>query len=188
MGGLTVLPLAYVRPRGKGHFASRINRYTHSFNISCFQLVQLVTCGSTCPNPGPDSTCAPTNAVNLGCKQRTQPTRKLCNIKIANLDIRSLKNRQHYTIAKEIVQVNNKLDSFTISETCLDDTVSDLAVEFTGFRIYHLSRRRRLCVCETGLQSRTSTWSACYYSIWSSHPLVENLDKKFKIVLDLYDL
>ena len=124
-----------IRLRGKGYFASRINRYTNS--TSCFQLVRLVTCGSICPNLGPDSTNA-----NLGRrKQRCQP--KLCNIKIAHLNIRSLKNREHYTLAKEIV-LTNKLDIFTVSETWLDDTVSDLEVEFAGFNIYRLDRETKV--------------------------------------------
>ena len=99
--------------------------------------MRLVTCGSICPNLGPDSTNA-----NLGrCKQRCKP--KLCNIKIAHLNIRSLKNREHYTLAKEIV-LANKLDIFTVSETWLDDTVSDLEVEFAGFNIYRLDRETKV--------------------------------------------
>jgi hypothetical protein len=135
-----VCHVGFVRLRGKGYFASRINRYTNS--TSCFQLVRLVTCGSICPNPGPDSTSTSTNAINLGRhKQRSQP--KLCNIKIAHLNIRSLKNREHSTLAKEIV-LANKLDIFTVSETWLDGTVSDLEVEFTGFNIYRLDRETKV--------------------------------------------
>ena len=99
--------------------------------------MRLVTCGSICPNPGPDSTNA-----NLGRrKQRCQP--KLCNIKIAHLNIHSLKNREHYMLAKEIV-LAKKLDIFTVSETWLDDTASDLEVEFAGFNIYRLDREPKV--------------------------------------------
>ena len=127
--------VGFVLLRGKGYFASRINRYANS--TSCFQLVRLVACGSISPNPGPENTSA---LANSG-RQRSRP--KVCNIKIAHLNIRSLKNREHYILAKETVLVN-KLDIFTVSESWLDNTVSDIEVEFPGFNIYRLDREIKI--------------------------------------------
>ena len=56
--------------------------------------------------------------------------------------VRSLKNREHYTLAKDIV-VKNKLDVFTVSETWLDSTVSDVEVEIPGFKIHRLDRETK---------------------------------------------
>ena len=70
------------------------------------------------------------------------PCHKLSNINIAHLNIRSLKNREHYTLAKDIV-VKNKLDVFTVSETWLDSTVSDVEVEIPGFKIHRLDRETK---------------------------------------------
>ena len=49
-------------------------------------------------------------------------------MKIAHLNIRSLKNREHYILAKEAVHAS-KIDIFTVSETWLDSTVSDIEGE-----------------------------------------------------------
>ena len=55
------------------------------------------------------------------------PYHNLSNINIAHLNIRSLKNREHYILAKDIV-IKNKLDVFTVSGTWLDSTVSDMEI------------------------------------------------------------
>ena len=54
-----------LRLRGKGYFASCINRYTNSSQLS-FQLVRLVISGSICPNPGPDKTFVSTKPDKPG--------------------------------------------------------------------------------------------------------------------------
>ena len=123
-----------LRLRGKGYFASRINRYTNS--TSSFQLVRLVISGSICPNPGPNKTSVSTKSDKRNRRCQSDP---LHNIKIAHLNIRSLKNREHYILAKEAVRAN-KLDIFTVSETWLDSTVSDIEVGFPGFHFHRLDR------------------------------------------------
>ena len=70
------------------------------------------------------------------------PYHNLSNINIAHLNIRSLKNRERYILAKDIV-IKNKLDVFTVSETWLDSTVSDMEIEFPGFKIYRLDRETK---------------------------------------------
>ena len=119
-----------LRLRGKGYFASHINRYTNS--TSSFQLIRLVINRSICPNPGPDKTSVSTKPGKLSRRCQSDP---LHNIKIAHLNIRSLKNREHYILAKEAVRAN-KIDIFTLSETWLDSTVSDIEVEFPGFHLH----------------------------------------------------
>ena len=61
------------------------------------------------------------------------------NIRIAHLNVRSIKNRQHFILTKELV-MKNDFDIFTISETWLDNTVQDLEVEITTYNIYRLDR------------------------------------------------
>ena len=119
---------------GKGYFASRINRYTNS--TSSFQLIRLVISRSICPNPGPNKISVSTKP---GKRNRCCQSDPLHNIKIAHLNIRSLKNREHYILAKEAVRAN-KRDIITFSEIWLDSTVSDKEVEFPGFHLHRLDR------------------------------------------------
>ena len=128
-----------VRLRDKGYFASRINRYTNS--TSSFHLMRLVICGSISPNPVPEGNpSSPPISGNANGTHRIQTS--LHNIKIAHLNIRSLKNREHYILAKETVFANN-LDIFTVSETWLNSTVSDIELEFLGFNILRLDRETK---------------------------------------------
>lgn len=126
-----------LRLRGKGYFASRINRYTNS--ASSFQLVRLVISGSICPNPGPVKTSASTKPDKQNrCRFQSNP---LQNINIAHLNIRSLKNNEHYILAKEAVCANKIVIKifFTVSETWLDSTVSDIEVEFPSCHLHRLN-------------------------------------------------
>ena len=61
------------------------------------------------------------------------------NIKIAHLNIRSLKNKEHYLLVQELVLKQN-FDIFTISETWLDDSVTNTEIEFSGYDLYRLDR------------------------------------------------
>ena len=93
------------------------------------------------------------------------PCHKLSNINIAHLNIRSLKNREHYALAKDIF-VKNKLYVFTVSETWLDSTVSEVEVEIPGFKIEPI----------------------LYYAKWITYAMVENPNKKLEIFFDLHHL
>ena len=72
------------------------------------------------------------------------------NLKITHLNARSIKNREHYILAKELVS-ENKFDIFTISESWLDNTVTDIEVEIPGYNIFRLDRLNKagggVCVC-----------------------------------------
>ena len=80
----------------------------------------------------------PTN----NCNTTSRPLRQreiTSNIKIAHLNIRSLKNREHLILAKETV-ISKEIDIFTISESWLDSYVSDAEVEFPGYILHRLDR------------------------------------------------
>ena len=83
-------------------------------------------------NPGPDKSTkeSPTSSKNNN------------NIKIAHLNVRSLKNRGHFVQVKDIVTSHN-FDVFTISETWLDHTVSNLEIEIPGYDIYRIDRQNK---------------------------------------------
>ena len=66
--------------------------------------VRLVISGSTCPNPGPDKTSVSTKPDKRSRRCQSDPSH---NIKIAHLNIRSLKNHDHYILAKEAVRNTN---------------------------------------------------------------------------------
>ena len=61
------------------------------------------------------------------------------SIRIAHLNVRSIKNREHFILTKELV-MKNKFDIFTVSESWLDNTVQDLEVEIPTYNIYRLDR------------------------------------------------
>ncbi|CAB3981321.1 Hypothetical predicted protein [Paramuricea clavata] len=61
------------------------------------------------------------------------------NIKIAHLNICSLKNKEHYLLAQDLV-LKQKFDIFTISETWLDTSVTDIEIEFPGYAPFRLDR------------------------------------------------
>lgn len=82
-------------------------------------------------NPGPDK---PT-------KERSTSSKNNNNIKIAHLNVRSLKNTGHFIQVKDTIISNN--DVFTISETWLDHTVSNLEVEIPGYDIYRIDRQSK---------------------------------------------
>lgn len=58
-------------------------------------------------------------------------------IQIAHLSVRSLRNSEHFIQVKDTVTSNNS-DVFTISETCLDHTVSNLEVEILAMMFIEL--------------------------------------------------
>ncbi|CAB4040146.1 Hypothetical predicted protein [Paramuricea clavata] len=89
-------------------------------------------------NPGP----AQSDNINYRSTNNTN-TAKISsnqgNIKIAHLNIRSLKNKEHYLLAQDLV-LKQKFDIFTISETWLDTSVTDTEIEFPGYGLFRLDR------------------------------------------------
>ena len=69
-------------------------------------------------------------------------TRNINNVKIAHLNVRSLKCRDHFLLVKDTI-LSNKFDVFTISESWLDVSVSDLEIEVPGYNIYRVDRSNK---------------------------------------------
>ena len=109
---------------------------TASFNPSI--LVNILS-GDIHPPPGPNftsnssSTSTSTNAnISFPCNMKS-------NIRIAHLNIRSLKLREHFILLKESV-VANSFDIFTISETWLDSSVNSESIHIPGYTLYRQDR------------------------------------------------
>ena len=83
-------------------------------------------------NPGPNK---PTEGAPTSSKNKN-------NIKIAHLNVGSLKNRRHFVRIKDTVTSHN-FDVFTISETWLDHTVSNLEIEIPGYGVYRIDRQNK---------------------------------------------
>lgn len=61
------------------------------------------------------------------------------NIKISHLNVRSLKNREHFLQIKDLI-LNGDYDVFTISETWLNSTVRNGEISVDGYRLVRLDR------------------------------------------------
>lgn len=67
------------------------------------------------------------------------PCNTKSNIRIAHLNICSLKSREHFTLLKDSV-VSNNFDIFTISETWLDSSVNNESIHIPGYTLYRQDR------------------------------------------------
>ena len=111
-------------PREKRRFSkSRILYYGNTTATFTFNLILLA--GGVELNPGMSE-----NGFEVRMKRPVQR-----NIRIAHLNVRSIKNREHFILTKEFV-MKNDFDIFTVSETWLDNTVQDLEVEIPTFIIF----------------------------------------------------
>jgi hypothetical protein len=113
----------YSREKMSNAVAPYYNNSTASFR----QVIKLIHDVET--NPGPDS-----YSVN----QQNNST----DLKIAHLNARSLKNRHHHLLIKEMI-LSNKFDVFTVSETWLDSKITDLETEIPGYNIYRVDRENK---------------------------------------------
>ena len=139
------------------HSTMRVKRSTfattlYSYSTLTFRpVIQLIHDIET--NPGPDG-------------YRTSGVKKKSNngdVKIAHLNVRSLKSRHHYVLVKETI-LTNKFDIFTISESWLDDSVTDREVEIPGYDIYRVDRLNKNGggICVYVLQSfKTEFYKTC---------------------------
>ncbi|CAH3034725.1 unnamed protein product [Porites lobata] len=83
-------------------------------------------------NPGP-----------ANCSSGDKSEKSNGNVKIAHLNVRSLKCREHFVLVKNAV-LENKFDIFTVSETWLNSSVTDLEIEIPGYVIYRIDRQARV--------------------------------------------
>ena len=64
------------------------------------------------------------------------------DVNIAHLNARSLKCREHFVLIKETI-LASKFDVFTVSETWLDNSVTDLEIEVPGYDLYRVDRENK---------------------------------------------
>lgn len=129
------------RIRGKAFTKAKFDYYPNSTSTWSFRILALS--GDVELNPGDVAGRTEESTTKPKLKHRS-------NVTIAHLNIRSLKNRDHYILAKDLV-LKHKLDIFTISESWLDNTVTDLEVQFPGYTLFRLDRSQRkgggVCAC-----------------------------------------
>ena len=109
------------KKNGKGDSASALSRFA---SLSEGEMQQILT--------GP----------NKSTEERPTSNETKNYIKIAHLNVRSLKNRGHFVQVKDIVTSHN-FDIFTISETWLDHIVSNLKIETPRYDVYRIDRRNK---------------------------------------------
>jgi hypothetical protein len=118
--------LGFTLPRRKKFFASRVLYYPNS--TRCLNLSRLILLsGDVELNPGM------VDQHKSGC---------IKNLKMAHLNIRSLKNRGHYIEVKNLVSEND-FDILTISETWLNGSVHDSEIVIPGYTIKRLNRKNK---------------------------------------------
>ena len=117
-----------LKRRRKIHPSKR--RILHHGDTSTIFVFYLIS-GDVELNPGMSRNVSEVKSTKRPVLQR--------NIQIAHLNARSIKNREHFTLAKELV-LKNQFDVFTVSETWFDDTVQNLDVEIPCYNIYRLDR------------------------------------------------
>ena len=104
--------------------ASVTTAYYHNSTAAFRPIIQLLHDIEL--NPGP-----------ANCSTKNEFKKSTGNVKIAHLNVHSLKCREHFVLVKEAV-LENKFDIFTISETWLNSSVSDLEIEIPGYIIYRI--------------------------------------------------
>ena len=106
---------------------SRVAYYsncTASFNPVALSVARS---GDIHPHPGPNRQC---NSAKFYI-----PKGLKANVKVAHLNVRSLKSREQFCLVKDTI-LHNTFDIFTISETWLDLTVPDACVEISGYQLF----------------------------------------------------
>lgn len=114
---------------------------TSSFNP---MTLQIILSGDIHPQPGP--ALQKYQNAQFGRERRgTESTMTInqhanqSNIKIAHLNIRSLKFREHFILLQHTIE-EHKFDIFTVSETWLDSSVDSRVVQIPGFQLFRQDR------------------------------------------------
>ena len=102
---------------------------TASFNSAD---VSLVRGGDIHPQPGPIRQCKESAKFDI-------PKALKANVKVAHLDVRSLKSRENFCLVKDTI-LHNGFDIFTVSETWADLSVSDASLEISGYQLFRRDR------------------------------------------------
>ena len=112
----------------KGYFCSRLSHNPNS--TSTFQLIRLQTSGDINLNPGPST------FEQQSCNKRAN------NLKIGHLNVRSLKNRDHFLLVKDTI-LQNKFDVLTLLGTWLNSSITNLELEIPGYNFYRIDRNTK---------------------------------------------
>ena len=127
----------------KGFTSTRTNYYQNS--TATFQQAKLIISGDISPNPGLTNgnffnRTVSTSSSSTGSK--SNPARHN-EVQISHLNIRSLKNREHYLLLKDLIALKD-IDVFTLSESWLNENVLDCEIQIPGFNIYRRNRSHKL--------------------------------------------
>ncbi len=130
--------------------------------------------------------------TNINSNSRPFSTRSQNNVvshklKIAHLNIRSLRNTSHLIETKELVK-SHKIDVLTMSETWLNSTVTNGEIAIDDYKIYRLDRLHKkgggVCVFAkkvlkvTILNELTSTSESNFQQLW-----IKLQNKKMKTII-----
>ena len=83
------------------------------------------------PRPGPTKSLNPAS-IDIPKELKSQ-------VKVAHLNVRSLKSREHFCLIKDTI-IKNNFDIFTISETWANESVSDPSLEIIGYQLLRQDR------------------------------------------------
>ena len=157
--------LAASHHQAKGYYHSKVNRYSivsrgdygYSNSDSTFQLIRPKTSGDISLNPGPStarSKCQGQEGLNTdnaihngedGESHLADLTQHLQSfpakdLRVAHLNVCSLRNKMDVL---RFLQLLCKFDMIAITETHLDKTVPDSALDINGMKLLRLDRKGR---------------------------------------------
>ena len=86
-------------------------------------------------------------AISILCQDRSDSVRSQfdipkalkANVKVAHLNVWSLKSRENFCLVKDTI-LHNGFDIFTVSETWADLFVSDTSLEISGYQLFRQDR------------------------------------------------
>ena len=84
-------------------------------------------------------------AISILCQDQSDSVRSQfdipkalkANVKVAHLNVWSLKSRENFCLVKDTI-LHNGFDIFTVSETWADLFVSDISLEISGYQLFKL--------------------------------------------------
>ena len=117
---------------GRG-FRSRVCRIIRTARPLLTRLMSpLVRGGDIHPQPGPIRQCKESAKFDI-------PKAVKANVKVAHLNVRSLKSRENFCLVKDTI-LHNGFDIFTVSETWADLSVSGASLEISGYQLFRQDR------------------------------------------------
>ena len=86
-------------------------------------------------------------AISILCQDQSDSVRSQfdipkalkANVKVAHLNVWSLKSRENFCLVKDTI-LHSGFDIFTVSETWADLFVSDISLEISGYQLFRQDR------------------------------------------------